>query len=219
MVRNLLIDAGMEFDTIQKIPRRSFELVSAIHTLFRQTAELYHERQMRIPRHMELPDSDCTHPARALATAVTAGLEAIPINLLPDRVIWERCTARGVLRTDIVWYLVDYWMSQNPDDIVTDDESFGLPEDVAEEFNAFIYTIRQCIGWRPFFTKEGHIGLGPAKMQQDDVICIFSGARAPYVMRPVAVGMYIFIGDCYVHGIMDGEATKNALKLETFKVV
>ncbi len=96
--------------------------MSAIHTLFRQIAELYHERRMRIPRHMELQNSDCTHAARALAIAVTAGIEALSPDNCPDQAIWEMYIARGALRMDVVRYLVNYWMSQNTEDIVTDEE-------------------------------------------------------------------------------------------------
>jgi hypothetical protein len=31
----------------------------------------------------------------------------------------------------------------------------------------------------------------------------------PYILRPVADGKFKFLGPCYVHGIMEGEAIKD----------
>jgi hypothetical protein len=50
----------------------------------------------------------------------------------------------------------------------------------------------------------------------DDVICILDGCSVPVVLRPCSRDMgtrtdergsfYQFVGECYVHGMMDGEA-------------
>jgi len=41
------------------------------------------------------------------------------------------------------------------------------------------------------------------------VFCIFFGGRVLYVIRSRENGHYEFIGECYVHGVMDGEAVKS----------
>ncbi|KAL9561256.1 hypothetical protein ACKAV7_014611 [Fusarium commune] len=56
-----------------------------------------------------------------------------------------------------------------------------------------------------FSTTSGHIGLGPGNMARDDVICILGGAVMPIVVRPLGDHFRI-VGDCYVNGVMDGEA-------------
>lgn len=61
-------------------------------------------------------------------------------------------------------------------------------------------------GRRFFVTKGGHFGLGPRAQRKDDVVCILYGGQTPYVLRKLANGQYIFIGECYVHGMMQGEA-------------
>ncbi|KAK6823228.1 hypothetical protein RU639_006158 [Aspergillus parasiticus] len=78
---------------------------------------------------------------------------------------------------------------------------------------------------RFFITAHGRIGLGPASMEKGDCVCMFPGGRTPFVLRrrhlqdrdvlqetsyyrkylvkfPTA---YELLGDCYVHGLMDGE--------------
>lgn len=65
-----------------------------------------------------------------------------------------------------------------------------------------------------FATHDGHFGMGPLTMQNDDRICIFLGARVPYVVRPCLlrsedgdeISCYQVVGFCYLDGFMDGEA-------------
>ncbi|MCJ1437038.1 hypothetical protein MMC27_006423 [Xylographa pallens] len=39
-----------------------------------------------------------------------------------------------------------------------------------------------------------------------DVVCVVLGGEVPYVIRPKKNGHYLFVGECYVHGLMDGQA-------------
>jgi hypothetical protein len=59
-------------------------------------------------------------------------------------------------------------------------------------------------------TKSGYMALLPDGATAGDVICIIYGARTPYVLRWVkCVGpdlRYQLVGNCYVHGIVEGEA-------------
>ncbi|TGO52093.1 hypothetical protein BOTNAR_0335g00040 [Botryotinia narcissicola] len=65
-----------------------------------------------------------------------------------------------------------------------------------------------CVPNRRFFmTKTGYIGLGPSCMEPGDSVCILFGGTTSYVIRPTStVDEYLFLGDSYVHGIMEGEA-------------
>ena len=55
-------------------------------------------------------------------------------------------------------------------------------------------------------TKQGRIGLAPCTTQTGDLVAIIMGADVPFVLRSTGVGTYELVGDCYIHGIMDGEA-------------
>lgn len=61
---------------------------------------------------------------------------------------------------------------------------------------------------RKFFViKEGHFGIGPARMQSEDEIFVIQGGCCPLVLRPSGnSGRYRLIGDCFLEGFMDGEA-------------
>jgi hypothetical protein len=59
-------------------------------------------------------------------------------------------------------------------------------------------------GRRMFVTRSSYIGLGPQEVQIDDKVVICSGGKVPLIFRMHGDG-YQFIGDSYVHGIMNGE--------------
>lgn len=55
------------------------------------------------------------------------------------------------------------------------------------------------------FTKGRFVGLVPEAALADDLICVFDGGRVPFVVRKRGPA-YTLIGECYVHGMMHGEA-------------
>ncbi|KAM7187788.1 Heterokaryon incompatibility protein (HET) domain containing protein [Naviculisporaceae sp. PSN 640] len=59
-----------------------------------------------------------------------------------------------------------------------------------------------------FVTSRGYIGIGPDDIQPDDTVAILYGARTPFVLRKSSQqgGHWKLAGDCYIHGIMNGEA-------------
>jgi hypothetical protein len=74
-------------------------------------------------------------------------------------------------------------------------------------------------GRQIFATSCGHLGLGPLSMKPGDSICAFKGAEVPFILREQegGVGRYRrtlwrkerrsceLVGECYIHGFMDGE--------------
>jgi len=52
------------------------------------------------------------------------------------------------------------------------------------------------------------VGLGPVQARKGDSICILHGSRIPWVLRarPPEANTYEVIGQCFVHGLMYGEA-------------
>lgn len=65
-------------------------------------------------------------------------------------------------------------------------------------------------------TATGEIGWVPLEAQRDDVICVFKGAKLPYVLRRSAdEDTYTIIGHCFIHGLMFEElAMDDELSLE-----
>ncbi|KAI1132662.1 heterokaryon incompatibility protein-domain-containing protein [Nemania abortiva] len=55
-------------------------------------------------------------------------------------------------------------------------------------------------------TDGGLIGWVPADTMEGDVVVIPYGSRVPLVVRSDGKGKYRLVGDCYIHGLMDGQA-------------
>jgi hypothetical protein len=51
----------------------------------------------------------------------------------------------------------------------------------------------------------GLMCLRPEEMQAKDVIFVAMGADVPFVLCPQEDGDFKLVGECCVHGIMDGE--------------
>ena len=72
--------------------------------------------------------------------------------------------------------------------------------------NQFFAAISRVLYGRTFMASTtGLMCLGPEETQAEDVIFVAMGADVPFVLRPQEDGNFKFVGECYVHGIMDGE--------------
>lgn len=62
-----------------------------------------------------------------------------------------------------------------------------------------------CDKRRFFITSRGFLGLAPPEAQVGDIVCVFLGARVPYILRKDE-DFFKLVGECYVQLIMLGEA-------------
>lgn len=112
------------------------------------------------------------------------------------------------------------WMDENMIPHTSIPETIGEQDEMA--YVAVDFAITSAIkGRRLFTTEKGFMGLGPAAMAKGDMVQVMAGGHTPFVTRRIdkheavevpGVGKQdclSLIGDCYVHGIMDGEATSN----------
>jgi hypothetical protein len=80
--------------------------------------------------------------------------------------------------------------------------------------STFIHT-----GRRFTVTEDDYMGLVPAGTQPGDLVCIIFGAQTPFLLRPAVCGTYKIVGECYIHGMMDGEMVSDTLIAEWFDVI
>lgn len=58
-----------------------------------------------------------------------------------------------------------------------------------------------------FTTSRGYIGVCSAGVEEGDVVCVLHGVTVPIVIRPSSKqGEFVLVGDCFVEGLMNGEA-------------
>jgi len=63
-------------------------------------------------------------------------------------------------------------------------------------------------GRRPAITTAGRIGMAPSHARDRDLVCAFAAGMHLYIVREIEDSSpvrYIFVGEAYVHGLMDGE--------------
>ncbi|EME85070.1 uncharacterized protein MYCFIDRAFT_211040 [Pseudocercospora fijiensis CIRAD86] len=78
-----------------------------------------------------------------------------------------------------------------------------------EAIRFFTCAARACHRRRFFLTKSGLFGLGPATLLSQDRVVIFYGGTTPFAIRALGNGKHVYVGTCYVFGIMDGEAVRD----------
>lgn len=55
-------------------------------------------------------------------------------------------------------------------------------------------------------TKQGRYVLGPKVKKCGEVVCVLFGGKMPFVLRQWNGDQFLLVGECYVHGLMQGEA-------------
>ena len=79
---------------------------------------------------------------------------------------------------------------------------------------------RTTFGRRLIQTKSGLIGLGPGFARTGDLICVLFDGHVLYVLRKNnRSSLFEFVGECYIHGMMDGEAMRSCTQHREFVIV
>ncbi|KAH7034649.1 heterokaryon incompatibility protein-domain-containing protein [Microdochium trichocladiopsis] len=133
----------------------------------------------------------------------------------------DHCGLRDPLHPDTVEAMVDYVghvCGYFDKDYVVSDEA--LERMIASggmiEFAIFgtSVTRRFCI------SRSGRFGQVRTNTQKGDLVCVVVGAQVPLVIRPTGGGeeTYELIGDCYLDGVMHGEAMEDR-RYKTVEIV
>jgi len=110
----------------------------------------------------------------------------------------------------------------------------GLGEEVYKmiwQSDRFLGRFLEVIQGRTIFLSDsGDFGLGPDHLEEGDVVCVLLGCSVPVVLRKVTTTLlhgiekehYLFIGECYIEPIMQGELItsldKGEVAVQTFEL-
>jgi hypothetical protein len=98
--------------------------------------------------------------------------------------------------------------------------------------DAFTYLLCATLacgrGRRFAVTREGYLCLVPPGTEPGDMVCLILGAAVPFVLRllnrskdNLSEGQhnsYVLVGECYVHGMMDGEIFNHEHDIQVFEL-
>ncbi len=65
---------------------------------------------------------------------------------------------------------------------------------MGKEERSYGYFMGKMSNRRPFRSRNGYVGLGPAYTLPGDVLCIVMGAQVPYILRPSKAHRYQLVG-------------------------
>ena len=90
-----------------------------------------------------------------------------------------------------------------------------IDQEEIENWTNLVASMKKAtFGRRLVWTEQGYMGLAPAAAKVGDQVCALLGGQVLYVLREQAnSGVHEFIGESYVHGLMDGEAMNREEKL------
>ncbi|KAK4221646.1 heterokaryon incompatibility protein 6,OR allele [Podospora fimiseda] len=127
-----------------------------------------------------------------------AGHNSVPYQEVPDQV-WLEKAARYILST----------IGKDSGKISTDLQEVAMSAEDESDSDEWSRWATSASDSRIFGrTKNGYYVLGPATMEKGDVVCVLFGVKVPFCLRPLPGGerRYLLVGECYVHGLMKGEA-------------
>ena len=109
--------------------------------------------------------------------------------------------------------LQDFMTNANTEAAIRDD-----PEAVTKIVTGSQSFIKACEpgvkGTRFCVTQDGYMGLVPTRAAKGDAICVFMGGAVPFVIRGTDNGRFRLLGECYIHGLMDGKALDVVLDVD-----
>jgi len=107
--------------------------------------------------------------------------------------------------------------------------------DLSIESSKYFTPAGQCFTGRRFcVTRNGYMGWVSPGTEIGDFVCVFIGGRTPCILRQASTGRqpfktgkdsraeesstfsYILVGECYMHGMMDGEMMNLGKSVEEF---
>jgi hypothetical protein len=187
--KNILEVAGLHFDTVGMCTEVENELWfhSEIHRMEDHPVLDFWRRQQSNPTRYPTGDTSIF----AYAAALTVGKHYRHISIEDYTKSFEA-------------YLVRL---QNVEMQKLDDSNSSLPKEVKTcNWRKWERAARDtCWNRTIFTTNKGYIGVGPKFLLIGDLVCVLSGGRVPFILRRKG-DIFQLIGECYVHGIMSGQA-------------
>jgi hypothetical protein len=106
-------------------------------------------------------------------------------------------------------------LGEGEDDMSVSSEGtalFSPHEMLSMTIDGFRSCIQVAWGKRFAIFDGGHIGIVPKQVSVGDIVAVLLGCTMPLVLRRNQGSACAVIGECYVHGAMDGEVLQESPK-------
>jgi Heterokaryon incompatibility protein (HET) len=94
---------------------------------------------------------------------------------------------------------------------------------IIQQLQVYLQTVSMVLNRRcVFMTSKGYLGIGPGSMVKGSIVFVPIGAQTPFVLHTLSSAveiapddverraMHMLMGECYLHGWMDGEALEES---------
>lgn len=128
-----------------------------------------------------------------------------------DTALWRTLIAnrgwKGGKPTDMDRSSYDAYVRSYPSSMSSDNAELRSEDPELRQQSWPFETVMQDVhrGRRFGITACGHVGVFPGETRNGDLIVLLPGATMPFVLRRSGGDGYILVGDCYLHGVMEGE--------------
>lgn len=92
------------------------------------------------------------------------------------------------------------------------------PEDLALASQFLQAQLKAAYGRRFFTTSKGFLGLAQSGVRLGNTVVVLYGGKTPYLLQKVRSKGFRFVGECYVHGLMNGEALTTSIPEQVFQI-
>lgn len=93
-----------------------------------------------------------------------------------------------------------------------------LEREATRIFAEYTQRASEYFNGRVFFISNlGYMGLGPPAARKDDVVCLLPGCKVLLLIRKEDDN-HVLVGECFVWGLMDGEAMKDRKEDDEFEL-
>ena len=107
--------------------------------------------------------------------------------------------------------IFDAWIGR---EIASDGASSLKPVDTERIQDYSNSVVSRCLKRTFITTTTGYFGLAPQRTKEGDLVCIVYGADVAFILRQpepeLGDGPGSFVGEAYIHGIMQGEYLEKA---------
>ncbi|KAI3325744.1 HET-domain-containing protein [Xylariaceae sp. AK1471] len=163
------------------------------------------QRKQRLVRWLQ----DCYH----IAFGHVGEFEAVAVHnpelmmAFSRAMVCEIDFARNRLPTELLaefpryfQWAIDYAADKHDENVQHSAIMSNYSATIDDAIMSFTGGLKFCV------TDHGRFGQVPVTSQPGDRVCVLVGGEVPFIIRPTGRGTYTLIGECYVTGIMDGEA-------------
>lgn len=78
--------------------------------------------------------------------------------------------------------------------------------------------LKAAYGRRFFTTSKKYMGLAQSGVRIGQTVVILHGGKTPYLLQRAGGRGYRFVGECYIHGLMNGEALTKSIAEQEFAI-